>query len=268
MMDSIIPANSLPRHQQKKFDSDSRPAENLQDDIFFAEWVRLERLGFASAAYIRSIWQIPPCRYQRYADVESYRRMHFELPITLVNYDFGWPVIVSDDEGNPIRQPFCSRCDATLTRERKLQQRLLEELIHDKYIGPVERRNSPIHSDGVFTTAAMRRESFIGCYTGTVMTDEEWESEKSDSDYCVIVNSGANGVVIDGECGAVTVLKHMNHSCDPNCTIRFQFIDGLWHALVQTIRDVGAVCFLPRLLQQIFRSLLDRLLKNCHFHPE
>ena len=63
-----------------------------------------------------------------------------------------------------------------------------------------------------------------------------------DSDFCVVVNDGASGVVIDGELGHTTMLQCLNHSCDPNAELRFAWADGCWHAVFYTICDIEPVC--------------------------
>ena len=201
------------------------------------EWARLEKLGFVTVS-LEAIDKGRLCRYQEYADAESYRRIHFRPALALINYDLGWPIIVADDDGEPIRQPFCSLCDES--SNSAIDAALLEK-VQALYLGPVEQRASSVHCYGVFATSPLRRGEFIGCYSGTVRTEEQWESEHLDSDYCVIVNDGANGVVIDGEHGAVNVLKSLNHSCEPNCNMRFQFFDGCWHALLNTNRCICVV---------------------------
>ena len=63
-----------------------------------------------------------------------------------------------------------------------------------------------------------------------------------DSDFCVVVNDGASGVVIDGELGHTNMLQCLNHSCDPNAELRFAWADGCWHAVFYTICDIEPVC--------------------------
>eukprot|EP01051_Picozoa_sp_SAG22_P021495 SAG22_NODE_4764_length_1171_cov_1.275187_1_plen_260_part_10 len=216
-----------------------------------AEWQRLAALGLEVPDGDRLL--ASRCRHQHYADVESYRRMHFQDPMFLVSYAVGWPVLVADDDGEPVRQPFCSPCaeprSATATaaageladisekleelakkaadpkasaelsgkidalqklvgeRQQAVYDELLGAKVRARYIGPVEQRASRVHALGVFAAAPLREGEFIGCYSGTVMTEEQWEEKFADSDYCVVVNDGAQGVVIDGEHGAANVLK-------------------------------------------------------------
>ena len=73
---------------------------------------------------------------------------------------------------------------------------------------------------------------------GTVRTEEEWEADHMDSNFCVVVNDGASGVVIDGEVGQTNLLKWLNHSCDPCAEMRFAWAAGCWHAVLYTICDV------------------------------
>ena len=60
-------------------------------------------------------------------------------------------------------------------------------------------RASPRSSSALFAASRIVAGSVIGPYCGTVRTEEEWEERHAESHYCVVINDGASGVVVDGE---------------------------------------------------------------------
>ena len=64
---------------------------------------------------------------------------------------------------------------------------------------------------------------------GTIRTEEEWEERYWESHFCICINDGASGVVVDGEVGATTILRFLNHSCEPNAQMKYAIIISLPH---------------------------------------
>ena len=56
---------------------------------------------------------------------------------------------------------------------------------------------------------------------GTIRTEEEWEEHYWESHFCICINDGASGVVVDGEVGATSILRYLNHSCEPNAQMKY-----------------------------------------------
>ena len=79
----------------------------------------------------------------------------------------------------------------------------------------IEVRSSEIHGTGAFAAKALRRGSFIGCYTGRRYTADEVAAR--DWDHALTFVFGlSDGSVIDGAEGG-NATRHINHSCAPNC---------------------------------------------------
>src|SRR5450432_3302557 len=74
-------------------------------------------------------------------------------------------------------------------------------------------RRSPIHSDGVYATAPIKKRTVVVEYTGPRLTYAEADAiyEHSPRTYLFGMVDGTH--VIDGD----GVAAFINHSCDPNC---------------------------------------------------
>jgi SET domain-containing protein len=74
-------------------------------------------------------------------------------------------------------------------------------------------RRSPIHSDGVYATAPIKKRAIVVEYTGPRLTYAEADAiyEQSPRTYLFGMVDGHR--VIDGD----GIAAFINHSCDPNC---------------------------------------------------
>jgi uncharacterized protein len=74
-------------------------------------------------------------------------------------------------------------------------------------------RRSKIHSDGVYTTAPVKRRTIVAEYTGPRLSYSEADSiyEHSPRTYLFGLTDGQR--VVDGD----GIAAFINHSCDPNC---------------------------------------------------
>ena len=93
-------------------------------------------------------------------------------------------------------------------------------------------RRSKIHSDGVYTTAAIKRRTIVTEYTGPRLTYAEADAiyEHSPRTYLFGLSDGER--VVDGD----GIAAFINHSCDPNC--ESDEIDG--KVVIRAIRNIKA----------------------------
>ena len=93
-------------------------------------------------------------------------------------------------------------------------------------------RRSKIHSDGCYTTEAIKKRRLVVEYTGPRLTIKEADDiyEKSPRTYLFGLTDGEH--VIDGD----GVAAFINHSCDPNC----EADEVAGRVLITAIRDIRA----------------------------
>jgi SET domain-containing protein len=93
-------------------------------------------------------------------------------------------------------------------------------------------RRSRIHSDGCYTTVAIKKKKLVAEYTGPRLTIKDADDiyEKSPRTYLFGLTDGEH--VIDGD----GVSAFINHSCDPNCEV--DEIDG--RVLITAIKNIRA----------------------------
>lgn len=169
---------------------------------------------------------------------ESYFLWKRKEPLRLVDWSLGWPVLVTDEDGEYVEPPRKEgededdfvRCVRKQIREFKSPLR------------GVDNRKSGVHGTGVFAMRTFSPGYYIGPYGGTVMTDEEQESINPDGQYVFVLHNGANGVVVDGEVGPTNALKHINHSCEPNAKMMEVYEDGTWHVAVVALKNIEKGC--------------------------
>ncbi len=93
-------------------------------------------------------------------------------------------------------------------------------------------RRSPIHSDGVYATAPIKKRAVVVEYTGPRLTYAEADAiyEHSPRTYLFGMVDGRR--VIDGD----GIAAFINHSCDPNCEA--DEIRG--RVIIRAIRNIAA----------------------------
>ena len=91
-------------------------------------------------------------------------------------------------------------------------------------------RRSPIHSDGVYATAPIKKRAIVVEYTGPRLTYAEADViyEHSPRTYLFGMADGVH--VIDGD----GIAAFINHSCDPNC--ESDEIKG--RVVIRALRDI------------------------------
>jgi len=93
-------------------------------------------------------------------------------------------------------------------------------------------RSSDIHAAGCYTTAKIRKGTYVVEYTGPLITPEQADEiyDGRSTTYLFGLRDGKQ--IIDGHGTAMFI----NHSCDPNCET--DEIDG--HIWIIAIRDIEA----------------------------
>ena len=76
-------------------------------------------------------------------------------------------------------------------------------------------QSSAIHGVGLFAATSLRSRTRLGTYAGRRMTPAEVEASTWDSHLTYLFGL-SDGTVIDGAQGG-NHLRHLNHSCNPNC---------------------------------------------------
>jgi len=79
----------------------------------------------------------------------------------------------------------------------------------------IEVRASGIHGDGAFARKAIRAGQMIGNYAGERYSAEDVGNRDWDLEVTYVFGL-SDGSVIDGSSGG-NVMRHLNHSCEPNC---------------------------------------------------
>ena len=97
---------------------------------------------------------------------------------------------------------------------------------------PLVVRPSPIHSVGVFTTAAIRKGARVVEYTGTRITPEEADRLYDNAPRTYLYGLDDGKTVIDGE----GIGAYLNHSCAPNCEVD-EIKGRVW---LFALRDIAA----------------------------
>jgi len=97
---------------------------------------------------------------------------------------------------------------------------------------PLLIRASRIHSAGCYTTAAIKKGTFIVEYMGPRITVEEADARYSDRPETYLFGLADGKQVIDGD----GIAAFINHCCDPNCEP--EEVDGrIW---IVALRDIKA----------------------------
>ena len=103
----------------------------------------------------------------------------------------------------------------------------------------VEVRDSPVHGRGVFALRDLAAGQSLGAYEGRRLSPRQvarrdWNRELT------YVFGLSDGSVIDGRVGG-NALRHLNHSCAPNCAAwEVEGEDGRPQIVVETLRRVRA----------------------------
>lgn len=99
-------------------------------------------------------------------------------------------------------------------------------------------RSSAIHGLGLFAACALTANSRLGTYGGRRMSPAEVEGVDWDSRLTYLFGL-SDGTVIDGAQGG-NELRHLNHSCSPNCeAIERWGDDGVLELDIVVLRDVA-----------------------------
>jgi len=97
---------------------------------------------------------------------------------------------------------------------------------------PLLIRASRIHSAGCYTTAAIKKGTFVVEYMGPRITVEEADARYSDRPETYLFGLADGKQVIDGD----GIAAFINHCCDPNCEP--EEVDGrIW---IVALRDIKA----------------------------
>jgi hypothetical protein len=162
-----------------------------------------------------------------------------------LDYSLGYPIVLSNEDGSYAEPPPDAVVQAAQwlgddgsTEATTLALWLRQGAEVHPAIAAHPRATGAVAGQGVFACADIPACTLIGAYQGLVRTEEEWGAEHADSNFSVVVNDGASGVVIDGGVGNTNVLRWLNHSCEPCAEMRFAWSEGCWHALLITMRAV------------------------------
>nr|WP_088954094.1 SET domain-containing protein-lysine N-methyltransferase [Variovorax sp. HW608] len=100
-------------------------------------------------------------------------------------------------------------------------------------------QTSEIHGEGLFAARALPANTTLGRYGGqrlspAEVTEMDWNSQ------ITYLFGLSDGMVIDGSRGG-NALRHLNHSCSPNCeAVETRTSDGTLQLEIVTLRDVLA----------------------------
>jgi SET domain-containing protein len=98
-------------------------------------------------------------------------------------------------------------------------------------------RTSEIHGKGVFATRALCANTKLGRYEGRHLSAAEMEVMEWNSSLTYLFGL-SDGTVIDGAQGG-NALRHLNHSCSPNCeAVELRTTDGTLQLEILTLREV------------------------------
>lgn len=96
-------------------------------------------------------------------------------PCRLVNRDLGYPVLVVDDDGEPVDPGSSEELEVSLRADQsKRWQEAVEKAVSEGWV-ELENRESQIEGLGVFTKVKVAKNTVLGYYNGTVHTTETWE---------------------------------------------------------------------------------------------
>lgn len=102
-----------------------------------------------------------------------------------------------------------------------------------------EVRTSPVHGRGVFALRTLARGQPLGPYGGRRLSAAQVARRGWNRDLTYLFGL-SDGSVIDGAVGG-NALRHLNHSCAPNCTAwEVAGPDGRPHIVIETLRRVPA----------------------------
>ena len=100
-------------------------------------------------------------------------------------------------------------------------------------------RPSAIHGLGLFATRAIAAGEFLGIYEGRRLSASDVEAADWDSDLTYLFEL-SDGTVIDGAQDG-SDLRHLNHSCQPNCeAVERQEDNGLLQLDIVALRAIAA----------------------------
>jgi len=100
-------------------------------------------------------------------------------------------------------------------------------------------RTSEIHGVGLFAVLPLSVNTRLGSYEGRRMTPLEVEATDWESHLTYLFGL-SDGTVIDGAQGG-NELRHLNHSCSPNCeAVETWAPDGTLQLDIVTLRDIRA----------------------------
>jgi SET domain-containing protein len=103
----------------------------------------------------------------------------------------------------------------------------------------VEVRHSPVHGHGVFALRDLARGQSLGFYEGRRLGPRE-VARRDWNRQLTFVFGLSDGSVIDGGAGG-NALRHLNHSCAPNCVAwEVDGDDGRPQIVIETHRKVRA----------------------------
>ena len=103
---------------------------------------------------------------------------------------------------------------------------------------PIDVRASEIHGRGLFAAHPLPASASLGRYAGRRLSPEEIESMDWDSAITYLFGL-SDGTMIDGSRGG-NALRHLNHSCAPNCeAVETEAPDGTLHLEIVTLREIA-----------------------------
>jgi SET domain-containing protein len=101
-----------------------------------------------------------------------------------------------------------------------------------------EVRPSAVHGLGLYATCALAADSRLGTYEGRRLSLAEVEAEDWDSHLTYLFGL-SDGTTIDGAQGG-NELRHLNHSCQPNCeAVERLGDDGLLQLDIVALRAIA-----------------------------
>mmetsp|Transcript_15028 Transcript_15028/g.24432 ORF Transcript_15028/g.24432 Transcript_15028/m.24432 type:complete len:225 (+) Transcript_15028:304-978(+) len=162
-------------------------------------------------------------------------------PLRVINRDLGYPIIACDDDGVPLAPEL-----AGFERERFVQGQnerwaACLEKVRVGYLANVfNSGEDAIEGTGVFAGDGIKADELVGCYAGTMYTEEAWDLlEEPDENFLFNLRDGEQGILLDGSTGThINALKFLNHSCTPNVKMEEAFLFGQWYVLVYALRDI------------------------------
>lgn len=150
-------------------------------------------------------------------------------PVFVVDNSLGYPIIVVDENGVPVK------VNKRLTQ--KSSCRLEEDFTLS---GDFDLKVSPgLHALGIFTNQLIPPSSIFAEYTGMIVCFEKYSDKTSiiDDNFLVLILKGTQGIAINGNFDS-NKLKYLNHSCDPNSELIDYFHQGCWKVFIRSKRQI------------------------------